>query len=79
MPVLSKKEYEILQKALSSRIYNLQQVIKIRSLTSSREGCGSRSHWVDPDKMCATVGSATEIRLAIDDFKTILAEIRRLK
>ena len=79
MTVLKKEHHDLLQKQLDERIEKLVGLFEKRELNRSSEGCSGHSLWVHPELMCATIGSDTEIRLAVDDFKTILAEIRKLK
>jgi hypothetical protein len=76
--VLSKTEYRKLKQELDSRIGQLRDLFESRELKTSSEGAG-RGSWKHPETMCSTVGSATDIRIAIADFKTILSEIGRLK
>jgi len=76
--VLSKADYRKLKQDLDSRIGYLHDLFESRELSSNEEGAG-RGAWKYPETMCSTVGSATEIRIAIADFKTILSEIGRLK
>ena len=79
MGVLSKKSHDLLKDELEERFKNLMALFEKRELNSPREGCSGFSAWVSPESMCSTIGTDTEIRLAVDDFKTILAEIRKLK
>ena len=78
MPVLTDTRMNSIHKELENRYGTLLDVTCSRSLRSDREGAG-KGRWRDPEKMSATVGNASEIRMACDDFKTILSEIRRLK
>lgn len=64
---------------LRARYDNLISLFEGRSLKSNREGCTGNLHWIDPDVNCATEGKDYELRMAVDDFKAILSEIRRLK
>jgi len=79
MPVLSKKKYKELINALDKRIENLYEALRSRELKSANEGLKRRFHHVHPESMCATKGQDYEIRLAVEDFKAILAEIKKLK
>ena len=79
MPVLKKKGHQLLQKELNLRVGVLLDAFEGRELSSSREGVKGRGSWIDPELMSATTGNSTELRLAVDDFKNILAEIKRLK
>lgn len=79
MPVLSKTHHKKLHAELQSRIAELMDAFDARELRSNREGVKGRGHWIDPETRCATVGDSLRLNLAIEDFKTILAEIKRLK
>ena len=79
MPVLSKKKHKELVNALDERIDSLYEAIRSRELKSNSEGCKRRFSYQHPEVMCATVGQDYEIRLAVEDFKAILAEIKKLK
>ena len=79
MPVLSKEEHKRLTSELKRRISALEYSFRTRELKSKGEGCSGRYKWGSPDKMCATTSSASELRMVVDDFKTILTEIKRLK
>lgn len=79
MPVLNKEKHRQLNKELQSRISVLLSNFKMRQLQSNREGCRHGGHWINPESLCATIGNDCELRMAVDDFKTILVEIRRLK
>jgi len=79
MPVLSKKKYKELINALDERIENLYEVLESRVLETANEGLKRRLRYKRPESMCATKGQDYEIRLAIEDFKAILAEIKKLK
>lgn len=79
MPVLNKDEHRRIKRELHARISIIVDKMEGREIKSNSEGVKGRGHWVNPDSKCATVGSAGELRLAVDDFKSILAEIKRLK
>jgi hypothetical protein len=79
MPVTSHKNLDYLLKEFRYRYENLSNKLIKRELRSNKEGTGGRSHWANPDNMCATVADKVEISLAIEDFKSILAELKKLK
>lgn len=79
MAVLDKEEHRRLMRELRGRISVLIDCFESRPLINNREGCQGRAHWIEPDTKCATKGSDSELRMAVDDFKNILAEIKRLK
>jgi hypothetical protein len=79
MPVITRNEHKKLADELQRRMDVLQHSFTERPLKGSQEGCANRRYWKNVDAMCATTGSTSELRVAVDDFKTILAEIRRLK
>ena len=78
MPVLNKGKLSRLNMELKSRYDTLRYAIMGRALKSNKERAG-KGRWIDTEDMSATIGDASEIRMACDDFKTILSEIRRLK
>jgi len=79
MPVLSKNELTNLRKELGVRYSILTDALESRELNSANEGAGRRKHWVHPETKCATIANSMQIRLAAEDFKNILAEIKKLK
>jgi hypothetical protein len=78
MPVLHKDKHDALYRALNFRTNELLEAFKRRELQANTEGL-NRGHWVEPNTMCATVGDSLRLSMAIEDFKTILAEIKKLK
>jgi hypothetical protein len=78
MPVLNKAEHERLLHELRERVSVLFSKFESRPLNSNTEGC-PKGRWMNPDNLCATVGRESELRMAVSDFKAILAEIGRLK
>jgi len=78
MPVLHILKQKQLLAELENRYYNLKTVFEKRDLLFPTEGAGIK-RWSDPSKMCATKGNEIEISLAVEDFKAILAEIKKLK
>ena len=78
MPVMTKTKHEELVIRLQTRYATLFDVFKPRELKNNGEGLSGRRHYVSPESMCGTRGDAMEIRMAVEDFKTILAEIKRL-
>ena len=79
MPVLDKNDHRKLMQELRGRVSVLMDCVESRPLNNNREGCSGREHWIEPEAKCATKGTASEVRLAVEDFKNILAEIKRLK
>lgn len=80
MPVLSKETHALYIDKLTRRFDELIEVIKCRELTYPGEGLSERdAEWLDWRDMCATVGAPMDIRLAVEDFKGILGEIKKLK
>ena len=78
MPVLAKTHLDALEGELRRRFANLLAALEARPLKHDREGANG-GRWGEPDKMRGTEGSSMDIRLAADDFKSVLAEIKRLK
>jgi len=76
MPVMNKKAHKDILTELDYRWAQLNDMLASRPLHNAREGCKGRTHWVDTESMCATKGTARDVRLAVDDFLTILKEIR---
>ena len=79
MPVLAKNIHEKLMLEFINRYQNLRFQFDSRELNSAREGTKGRGSWTKPEKYCATIGSSMELSMAVEDFKTILAEIKKLK
>jgi len=77
--ILEKEKHKSLIRELDERVCYLRSAFRARELTSNREGIAGRGSWVHPEHMSATTGTSLEVRLAIADFKAILAEISRLK
>ncbi len=77
MPVITKNLQATIARDLRYRFQNLMDAIEVRDLKSNREGSG-KGHWTKPELLCATVGTAMELRIAVEDFKTILAEVKKL-
>ena len=78
MPVLTKNQYRNLTVELNNRIDRLKDVLEARELRNAAEGC-KKGSWVNPQNMCATKGSISELRIALADFATILNELSKLK
>ena len=78
MPILSKAGHRAMMQMLEKRYFALAGTLEARELTSASEGC-RRGCWRNADAVCATVGSAMDIRLAVTDFKTALKEVEGLK
>ena len=80
MPIITKEKHTAIYRDLNNRIAQLQYVMEPRLLIDPREGIKTRGgFYADPDQMRATRGTDYDIRLAVEDFKTILAELKRLK
>lgn len=78
MPVLAKKKHDQLLAELRNRYQYLIDVFERRELSHQREGAGTK-RWSAPEQMCETSGNDIQISMAVEDFKTILAEIKKLK
>jgi len=78
MPVLSKEKHDRIQQELVDRFYALKDAFNGRELLSSREGA-ARGSWSNPGLMTATIESKVGLSLAVDDLKSILSEIKKLK
>lgn len=74
-----KKDIQNLERLLQLRLGSLGVVLKGRELKNNREGSkGKRgTHWVKPELRTAI--EKEELEIAVDDFKTVLAQIRKLK
>lgn len=77
MPVITKNLQATIARDLRYRFQNLMDAIEARDLKSNKEGSG-KGHWTNPELLCATVGTAMELRIAVEDFKTILSEVKKL-
>ena len=78
MPVLARESRTNLETELTNRYIRLVELLKPRDLTTAREGVRGRGVWKYPEQMCATKGSASELRIAVADFKTILTELGKM-
>ena len=73
----SKKNIKNLRSILQSRIDNLDIILTGRELSNNREGCKGRKYWGNP--MSRTAITKEELEIAVDDFKTVLTQIRKIK
>lgn len=78
MPVLSKNKHEVLRKELTRRYDSLTLEFEARELRSPSEGC-ARGSWLHVNAQCATRGDKVQLGLAVEDFKAILSELKKLK
>jgi hypothetical protein len=78
MPVIEKAQLDAIHAELRRRFDNLIGALAYRPLKDDREGANV-GRWGAPDKMRVTEGSSMDIRLAADDFKSVLAEVKRIK
>jgi hypothetical protein len=78
MPVNTKLKLDLLTTELANRYANLVYFLEQRELRNNQEGL-SKGIWTNPTSMRATKGNTTQIQMAVDDFKTILSQIRSLK
>lgn len=79
MPVLNRARHRKLRQELHARVGELLDAFESRELKDSREGVKGRGCWSTPENMCATVGDGLRLGLAVEDFKVILSEIKKLK
>jgi len=66
MPIVAKEKLNELNQELRIRFSTLSQALSPRELKSSNEGAG-------------TEANTMQLHLAVEDFKNILAEIKKLK
>jgi len=79
MPVLAKSAHAALLGSLSDRYRSLLDKLEARELNTPNEGCRRRESYRNPQAVCATVGTALDVRMAIADFRTVLKEIERIR
>lgn len=79
MTVLSRVGRDALEEQLQQRFRALLAVIEPRDLMNDAEGCSGKNHWTQPQQMCAIKASQMDLQLAVDDFKNVLAHVRKLK
>jgi hypothetical protein len=73
MPIKLRDKY--IEK-LNNRFAVLQNLLDFaRKLDSPADGCRTRYRWPNPDAMCKI--NKIEINLAVEDLKSILAELKR--
>ena len=77
MPVITITHLDKLQKIYFEKYAHLKSLLYSRELNSANEGC-RKGHWIHPENMCGTIGSSMDIRIAIEDFKSILKEIQSI-
>ena len=74
MPVLTKIEHDNFVGQLEKRYEALRTAIIIFPSSEA-----SKKRQIGICTMYETAGGPTDIRIAVEDFKTILAELKRLK
>jgi hypothetical protein len=80
MPVMSRSSRQRLEDELKLRFEKLLESIQPRDLVHASEGTkGNKSSWGSPESMCGLASSDLTRRLAVEDFKAILAEVKALK
>ena len=79
MPVLQKEKLNKLNSELSERFAILKDCLKQRDLKSCYEGCTKGRKYANPELFSATSGTGLQISLAVEDFKAILSEIKKIK
>ena len=75
---MTKATHSQIEGELRERFDVLMLALQSRELKSATEGI-RRGAWINPHMLCATTGEVLELRLAVDDFKAILAVVRGLK
>jgi hypothetical protein len=78
MIIERQEKLGLLQKELRARMNHLNNCLKPATLENDTEGL-RKSRWSNPEAMRKLPCSDDELQMAIDDFKTILAQIRKLK
>lgn len=76
---MSRVGHRKIMDELGERFRRLDAMLACRDLAQVNEGAGGRKYWHHPEKMCATLGSSFDIAMAVEDFKNILVEIKKLK
>jgi hypothetical protein len=77
---LTKKDHVVIEESLKDRFQNLVYLMEPLELENGFDGAGGRGRtWSFPKNMCKTRGTVLEIKMAVDDFKTILAQVKGLK
>ena len=76
MAVINKDTKKRLTAELHTRFNNLCYQLEGRELKSSTEGC-KKGCWRHPETMCSL--DSMKLRLATEDFNTILKELRKIK
>lgn len=79
MPVLTLTALHKYETQLDERFQTLKLALRGRELTTPSEGVKGRGHWIHPEKMRSTTGSRFDLAVAVEDFKVILAEIKKLQ
>lgn len=79
MPVLQKEKLNKLNYELSERFTILKNCLRQRELKNCYEGCSKGQKYLNPENFSATIGTELQISLAVEDFKSILSEIKKIK
>ena len=78
MPVMTKEQHRKLYTEIQRRTAALLDAFEARELKSTSEGARG-GQWAYPDRMCVTNGDILRLSLAVNDFKDVLSDIKRLK
>jgi len=73
MPVIKITTLNAINTQLDERMAELKRCLKKQAAPNAL------SNYVNRDELAATTGTPSDIRIAVADFKTILAELARLK
>ncbi|WP_147289900.1 hypothetical protein [Crenobacter cavernae] len=76
---MSRTSRQRLEDELRARFEKLLETIQERDLVHPGEGVKGQGEWTKPETMCGLIGTDMSRRLAVEDFKAILAEVKSLK
>lgn len=77
--LMSRSTNKRLRLELQGRFNMIMAAMEETDPNDFREKVSGKYYWQDPEEMCRTMGSTLELRLAVDDFKAILSQVRALK
>ena len=74
---IQEQHLDRMKKELQQRFEALEFSLKGRELKNGREGCRGHYSWQHPDLLCAI--ETNDVNLALEDFKTVLVLLKKLK
>jgi hypothetical protein len=79
MPVVVREEIRNLERELGNQAASLIRLLQTRPLETGQEGAKPGSAWPEPKAMGVTLGSETDIQLAVAKVAAVLSVIKRTR